>query len=65
MIEQMLTGAKIVFSAAFLTVIFVVSVLCIDHWTEWIRVTARIVLALFIIFILLFISYGVGTMVME
>ena len=65
MIEQTLEGAKIVFSVAALAIIFVVSVLCIDHSTKWIRVTAMIVLLLILMALLLSVSYGVGTMVME
>ena len=65
MIEQTLEGAKIIFSAAFLTVIFFVSVFNIDHWTKWIRVTARIVVVLVLMALLLAISYGVGTIVVE
>ena len=65
MIEQTLEGAKIVFSVAALAIIFVVSVLCIDHSTKWIRVIAGIVWVLILVFLLLVFSYGVGTMVME
>ena len=62
MIEQTLEGAKIVFSMVALAVIFWVSIFNIDHSTKWIRVTAGIVLALFLMSLLLAMSYGFGIM---